>query len=218
MAACRERWPDRFVHVDGGFWSRQTHYKVAIRERWAPLAASEYDDSRLRSFGVMVRVAREPGRRMLVCGMSRKACADWGIPFQSWERAAIETLTKAGAEVIYRPKPNAPNNGPLDGAKFDESAFLEPVLAQIDGVATHHSNCGVDALAAGLPIFTEAGIAKPLSVEHLADLPGATAPDIGARTRLLSQIAWHQWSCAELARGTWLNPPAPLSDDPLFKA
>ena len=217
MRGAHHRWPEIVLHCDLGFWSRDKYMKLALGDRWSPLVDRDYDDSRLRKHGVKIEPSRKPGKRVLVCGMSAKAAGTWDLQPEQWEHRAIKRLVAAGAApVIYRPKPTWHAARPINGAQFDRGTDIKQTLAQVDAVVSHHSNAAIDALAAGLPIYVETGIARSLSAPTIEEAVGAEAPELEARTRFLRQVAWHQWDFRELAEGAWLEPPAPLAGHPAF--
>lgn len=212
MRTAHERWPDRILHCDLGFWSRQEYVKLAYGDRWSPLVDYEYDGARLERHGVRILPTRKPGNRVLLCGMSAKAAGTYGLKPQEWETRVVKVLRHAGAEVTYRPKPTWNGATKINDADFDNSnRTIEQALAETDAVVSHHSNVAVDALAVGLPIYVDVGISRSMSVPGPEDAIGAEAPGIVARTAFVRQVAWHQWTLKELSAGSWLEPPAPLS-------
>jgi hypothetical protein len=218
MAEAWSKWPDRLLHVDGAFWNRNTHVKLALGDRWSALVDHDYDDQRLQACRVAVSASRPAGTRVLLCGMSAKASTSFGLEPEQWERAAADRLRAAGAKVLYRPKPRWCGARPISGCAFEDwsRVTVAQSFAKVDAVATHHSNAAIEAVAAGLPIYTETGIARALSVARLEDLPGAAAHDRETRVRFVRQVAWHQWTLAEISSGAWLKSPAPLADSPIF--
>ncbi|HUS95996.1 MAG TPA: hypothetical protein VMX97_04575 [Hyphomicrobiaceae bacterium] len=218
MADAWSRWPDRVLHVDGAFWSRSREVKLGMGGRWAPYSGREFDGRRLAAHRVKIAPSRPPGLRVLVCGMSAKAAISWGLDPEQWERDAVATLVGAGADVTYRPKPRWSEARAIDGAGFEDGSrhAINDSLARVDAVATHHSNVAVDAIAAGLPIYTEIGLAKAMSVCGIETLPGSSAHDHAERERFLHEVAWHQWTLEELAAGVWMKAPAPLSGNLAF--
>lgn len=222
MREAHRNWPAIVLHADLGFWGRsadrdRAYLKLALGGRWSPLVDYDYDDTRLRVHGVKVETTRKPGIRVLLCGMSAKAAGTWNLKPQEWEEMAVRRLRAAGAKVIYRPKPTWSNAHSIAGADYDRGRPIEEILPKIDAVVSHHSNAAVDALAAGLPIYVETGIAKQLSVSTIEDAVSAQALDCDTRARFLRQVAWHQWTLDELRHGSWLEPPAPLAGNPLFE-
>jgi hypothetical protein len=217
MRTAWERWPERILHTDLAFWSRESHLKLALGGRWSPLADWDYDESRLKRHRIVIGPSRTPGRRILVCGMSAKAAGTWGLEPEEWERATVQRLIAAGASsVIYRPKPTWPDAKPIARAKYDSGAEIDATFPNVDAVVSHHSNAAVDALAVGLPIYVETGIAKALSVPTLEGAIEAKALDRETRESFLRQVAWHQWTLDELKTAEWLKPPAPLAGSPIF--
>jgi hypothetical protein len=221
MQAAWRRWPGRVLHVDLPFWGRQPaatkggYYKLALGGRWSKVTGLDYPADRLARLDVRAAPARDPGPRILICGMSAKAAKDWGYAANEWEAKAIAELGDHAGRLTYRPKPTWIDARPLGGAQYDAPGARRPIataLAEADGVASHHSNTAVDALAAGLPIFVELGPAKRFSVSKLRDLPGAEPPSWADRERFLREMAWHQWTLPEIAAGVWLEPPAPLAE------
>jgi hypothetical protein len=222
MQEAYRKQPDRVVHVDLAFWTRNKYYKIAMggeTGRWSSLVDFDYPSNRFDMHQVTVKESRLPGRRVLVAGMSGKAAKDWGYEPEQWERSAIERLRKAGAElIVYRPKPTFPASTPLPGAEYDKQGLsIEVRIHHVDAVVSHHSNVAIDALVAGLPIYVDTGISKSLSVPSIEDVVGAKAPDYEIRYRFLKQVAWHQWTLEELTSGVWMKPPAPLSYNGLFQ-
>ena len=212
MRTAHDRWPDRVLHCDLGFWSRSEYVKLAYGGRWSPLSDYEYDGTRLARHGVKILPTRPPGNRVLLCGMSAKAAGTYNLKPQEWEADVIKRLRRVDAEVTYRPKPTWGGASRIHGADFDRSGrTIEQALRETDAVVSHHSNVAVDALAAGLPIYVDVGISKTLSVPAPEDAISAEAPGIEARTAFVRQVAWHQWTLAELVEGSWLELPAPLS-------
>lgn len=222
MREAHRQWPEIVLHCDLGFWGRTTerdraYLKLALGDRWSPLTDHDYDDARLRVHGVKIEATRQPGLRVLVCGMSAKAAGTWNLKPQQWEEAAVRRLRAVGAKVIYRPKPTWSGAHPIPGADYDRGRPIEEILPKVDAVVSHHSNAAIDALASGLPIFVETGIARQMSVQTIEDAVGAQGLDYEIRARFLRQVAWHQWTLDELRHGVWLEPPAPLAGNPLFE-
>jgi hypothetical protein len=216
------RWPDRAMYVDLGVWGRAAYkgihdssgyYRLALGGRWMPLRwTEERGDSRAMVLGIAVQPSRPPGKRVLVVGQSRKGCTTLGLEFQAWERDTTTRLLNAGATVTYRARPRE-ETPPIDGAAFDKgSQPAAEALAEVDAVASHSSNMTIDALAAGLPVYCEAGYALTASTRLVEELVGAEAADIGTRRRICHEVAWHQWTLPEIAAGAWMRQPAPLSE------
>lgn len=223
MREAHRQWSDIVLHADLGFWGRSTdrataYLKLALGGRWSLLVDHDYDDTRLRVHGVKIEKTRQPGKRVLVCGMSAKAAGTWDLRPQQWEEMAVRRLRAAGATVVYRPKQSWSGAYAIPGAEYNRGGEIQQILPMVDAVVSHHSNAAVDALAAGLPIYVQTGISRPLSIPTIEAAVGAEGLDYETRARFLRQVAWHQWRLDELRSGAWLEPPAPLAGNPLFEA
>ena len=199
-----------FLYVDLGYWSRKPggdllngYHKLVLDGRHPHIDLDrDWPAGRLRRQRVVVQPPRRGGTALVVAGMSAKNARVLGLQPEQWERAAVATLRDAGwaGRIVYRPKPSWDGARRLPGAAFSPGCEpLDRLFAGARAVATHSSNAAVDALAAGLPAYCEDGAALPLSCGRLAALPWAGCPD--RRETLLTGLAWHQWTPAEIATG-----------------
>lgn len=195
------------VYLDLGYWHREGsngHHKIVVNGRHptAYFQARRHDASRLRNFRVEIKPWRRGGRSILLAGMGFKAATiAEGVPFESFERQAILELRRHTARpIVYRPKPSCKESRPITGTVFSpREESLDAVLADCHAVVTHHSNVAVDALVAGIPAFCWQGVAAPLSLQDFARIESPAYPD--GREQWLADIAWTQWSIAEMAAG-----------------
>jgi hypothetical protein len=170
----------------------------------ALLAAKDDGGRRLRTLGISP--AREShgvrNGRVLVAGMSAKAAWVFGLEPEEWERWACAAVRDAGMTPVYRPKPSWTGSSRIED--YEVSGPEEPIqdaLKTVQAVVTHHSNVGVDCLVHGVPYWTSLGVAKRLSAPTIQDLKSWRTPRFEDRVRLLSQIAWQQFSSEELRTG-----------------
>lgn len=131
----------------------------------------------------------------------------WDVSVQhtdhrAWCRQTVAVLAGAGVEVRFRPHPLAVKRGADYGVP---DRFLRPdaPLERAAAVVTFNSNLGVDATLAGTPVSAtdEGSMARAVALPSaLAVLNGAAAwrPD---RTRWAAELAYAQWTEAELASG-----------------
>lgn len=196
-----------YVFIDLAYWGRmpdraaaQGFYKVTVNSRH-PVVRLDRPGDRVARFGLTLAPWRTEGRHILVAGMSAKNAQDLGIAPASWEAgavAALRGLTKR--PIVYRPKPTWREARPLAGARYSAPGEpLQGALANCWAVVTHHSNVGVDALVAGVPIFTEEGAAKPFSMAALAQIEQPVMPD--GRADFVAGLAYCQWSLSEMQGG-----------------
>lgn len=195
-----------WVFFDLGYWKRNNYYKVAVNDRHptAYLMKRAMPGDRLRIFGVSIAPWQKDGQSVVVAGMSGKAAWSWGIDAESFERGIIARLSQLTKRpIIYRAKPSFAGAKKIDGAKFDASTPISDVLKDAHCVVTYHSNVGVDALVAGVPVFAQHGAASVLSLrvdqlgERLEDL---WFPD--GREQWATNLAYCQWSPEEMADGS----------------
>lgn len=201
------------VLIDLGYWKRKEgrghmrwrgYHKVVV-DGIHPnnqLAIEDGDSSRFQELGVYVHPWRD-GEAVLVAGMSAKSAVTHDLPPEAWERAAIQILSKTTSrEIIYRPKPSWNDARPLPGTTYSAGHYpVETVLPQCHAVVTHHSNVAVDGIVWGLNIYTDIGAAKTMSARTINDALKKVRQQTKTREKLLSHLAWCQWSVDEMARG-----------------
>jgi hypothetical protein len=198
------------VYIDLGYWGRRIDdnrytgfHKVVVNARHptAYLDARRHDGSRAAALGVKPKPWRKSGRRILLAGMGPKAAEAEGMKPLDWERRAIETLRgHTDRPIVFRPKPNVAHAFPLDGADYSPpEQTLEDALADCHAVVAHHSNVCVDGLVDGIPAFCVEGAALPMGSSDLSTIESPARP--GSRRQWVADLAWTQWSVAEMAEG-----------------
>lgn len=199
-----------FAYFDMGYFNRKpAGDKGGSREGHHRLAVNSWDTAdtmrigcpvdRWKALGIEVQPWRdqmsEPVPRILVAGMSGKAAGTHGFAPGQWEREALAFLREFFPHypVTLREKP----------ANLDAVEPIVSVLGRHTMVISHHSNVSVDALIAGVPSWAKKGVGKLFSYTQLIDavgLRGPTIPD-DRRLELLSDIAYAQWTPAEMRSG-----------------
>ena len=187
-----------FVYADLGYWRRDTHYRMSV-DAWGPerYVLAGLPGYRFDSLGMSVSPWRTGGDEIIIAGSTGKACADHGVGYQEWERAAAKKLQGCGKRLVYRPKPNDEHATPIEGCEFDQRPISE-ALSKAWALVTHHSNCAVDAILAGVPVHCEVGAAAAISVpiDQIASPPLARD-----RVGFLRDVAWLQWTANEMRSG-----------------
>lgn len=206
--ACeRKRIP--WVFMDNGYWARDTHYKVTVNARHPTdyLMSTPMPGDRFSKLGVTIAPWADngPDAPIVIAGSSRKACWSFGLEFESFERqvaARLRAITKR--PLIYRPKSNTPDAMPIEGTIMaGRGADYERLIASAHCVIAHHSNAACDALIAGVPAFVRHGAAKHLALsadDNLDRLEDLRRPN--NRVEWASNLAYCQWSAAEMADGS----------------
>lgn len=201
------------VYVDMGYWGRKDggrfagFHKLAVNSRHptAYFQAQPHSKARFESFGVPVESWRPdaPDAPILIAGMGPKGSRFEGFGIAGWEREVIGQLRQhTDRPIWYRPKPNWEGARPLDGAiMVDKDALLAAQLQGCHAVVAHHSNAAVEGLCHGFPAFVAEGVALALGSADLSTIEAPRMVDEGARRQWLADIAWTQWSVAEMAEG-----------------
>lgn len=187
-----------FIYADLGYWNRDEFYRFSVNG-WSPegYVRSGLSASRFEAQGLRIKPWRTKGRDVVVAGCSLKSAQEHGFPHMEWERQAIRKLKTLGLNVVWRPKPNDRYASPLEGLQPDRRPISE-VLDTAHGWVTHHSNSAVDALLAGVPVYCETGAAAAFSVP----LESMESPELRpGREQFLYDVAWLQWSVAEMRSG-----------------
>lgn len=197
-----------FVYLDMGYWHRRPrgaifrgYHKVVVNAR-DPFAYFRrgHPDDRLRQLRIRIEPWRTGGDHILLAGMSAKSAWHYGYGPEAWETKAIARLRKhTSRPIVYRPKPSWPGARPIAGTDFaDPKAPLASALNGAWAVVTHHSNVGIDALVAGVPVYSVKGLASTMSfpLDEIEDPP--FVPD---RAGFLADVAYCQWNADEMESG-----------------
>jgi hypothetical protein len=130
---------------------------------------------------------RTEGTTTLICGQHP---GDATAPrAQKWWRGAIEYATARGLTVIYRPHPlMAPDIRPLRESLADAAICV-----------TWSSTCGIQSVIAGVPTIAmdRGSMAWPVASHDFDE-----KPYLGDRSQWAYNLAYRQWTHAELADGS----------------
>lgn len=196
------------IYLDLAYWERTTHYKVSVNGRHPTIYFQNHihpDDRRCR-FGVDIKPYRRPHENsdpILLAGMGAKAAwAEKEEPVESWEKRIVEELRKfTDRPIIYRPKPSFRQARPIKGTSFSPpNQSIYKILSNAHAVVTHHSNVAVDGLVEGVSAFAWYGVASVMAFQDLSRIENPIYPD--GREQWLNDIAYCQWSLAEMEDGT----------------
>jgi hypothetical protein len=211
-----------FVYIDLGYWDRKPLHdylagchKVVVdaRDPNAYLMQRGHEGRRFKALGLRVRPWRTTGTHIVLAGMSAKAARTSGYGYLEFERATA-TMLRALTDrpIVYRPKPSGNDRTDIKGTRICPTTMtLDDCLADAWAVVTYRSNVGVDALVAGIPIYTVEGAARLLSMPSLDLIRDPPLPD--NRSAFMSALAWAQWTPEEMATGAcwaWLRGNTPL--------
>jgi hypothetical protein len=210
------------VYIDLGYFGRREggrftgYHKLSVNGRHptAYFQNRKHPPDRLAHFNIVPEPWREGGRHILLAGMGDKGCVAEGYLPTQWEKEVISELRRhTDRPIIYRPKPSWRGAKPIEGVGFSpRDQEIEIALTDCHAVVTHHSNAGVDGLIAGIPCFTEQGVAKPMSLSGLNLIEMPRHPE--DRGQWLSDVCWTQWNPEEMSLGL---PWRHLLDEGLVK-
>lgn len=199
-----------FLYVDMGYWNRKPkgaprdgHHKVVLNG-WCPSKTMRHGMPRDRFSKLNIPTHSQPrGANIVLAGMSAKSALDHGYAIEQWDRDALLALHKiSNRQIVYRPKPSWEGAKPIPGATFDDiQRPIEATLASAHALVTRHSNTAIDALCAGVPYYCEAGAAVSLAMPAIREIETAEPAPLEARLGLLADIAYLQWTPAEMRAG-----------------
>jgi hypothetical protein len=171
--------------------------KHVARARWAQLK-------------IPIQPWRAGGKHVLVCPPLRLAGATWGYDADEWLRVTLKTLRKhTPRELRVRLKMSWNDNKTRNTAGFEgsdkptNSSMMTPMaddLIDCHAVVVRTSNCAVEAVLAGVPVFcTHSCAAEPMGLMDLAQIESPVRPE--GRERWAALLASNQWSLAEMRSG-----------------
>lgn len=198
----------RAIYIDLGYWGRRKrtrwdgYHKLVLNSRHPTdyFQTRSKPSDRFDGFGVTIQPWRPEGKHVLVVGMSAKAAVAEGLKPEQWERDTIAQLKQLTRRpVIYRPKPNWREAGPIPGSLFMQDQPLDEAFRDCHAVVARHSNVAVDALMSGIPCICPHGAASVLSGHELSQIETPPMPD--GRGQWAADLAYTQWSIEEMQTG-----------------
>ncbi len=197
------------VCVDLGYWGRKElnpilgYHKISVNDRHptAYFQRVAHDGSRAARFRLAIAPWRAKGEHILLAGMGEKSAECEGFEPEQWEREAIAAIRQVSDRpIIYRPKPSWKEAQRIEGAGFAPKAVqLESLFPRCHAVVTHHSNVAVEALVAGIPVFSFKGAGAVLSSNDLSAIEKPIMP--GGRHQFVNDLAWTQFHNSEMKSG-----------------
>lgn len=183
------------------FWrvAVNAHQPTRFLARW------EKPSDRWDQLGIELKAWRERGAHVVLAGSSEKYHAFHALPHPTefWKRIVRKLRKATKRELVYRPKPTWREAEPIEGTRFSEpSEGMGGVLVDAHAIVTHGSNAAFDALCNGVPaIVLGDAISKPISSLEVESIEQPRIATEAERSRILHNLAWCQWTLAELSAG-----------------
>lgn len=193
------------ISLDLAYWGRasprqQRPYRMSID---APhpqkfLMLRDRSSARWRELNVQLRSCWDPEGHVVLVGMGWKAARHYRESVGAWEERTAELVAAAlpGRQLVFRPKPGDHRHCQSVPGLPSFCGPLHDLLSGAALVVCRHSNIGVDAIVAGVPVSTEDGAAAALCTGgyHLRE-----PVDDRLRQSFVRNLAWFQWSEVEFA-------------------
>lgn len=158
---------------------------------------------RFNELDIDVARGRHKGSYILIAGQLQEDSSH-GLSrgeLQKWLVSTAKELRKhTDRDLIWRPHPaDEWDVGAADAVHWPSSEPLVDSLAGAWAVVTYNSTVGLDALAAGIPVFTtEESIYSECACFDLSEIETAKLPSYDDRMRLFCRIAYTQWQMLEV--------------------
>lgn len=201
------------VYLDLGYWDRGNYFKVSVNDRHPTAYFQQRSRANVRRIERFVGLntpllaprVNPPNAPIVVAGLSVKAAWAENLgPIGAYDARLVEEIRKHTTRpIIYRPKSKDPNTPSIPGTTLNSyQTPISKVLAYAHALVTHHSNAGVDAVVAAVPVHSVKGVASVFSVslEEIDVPPLKYVP--GERILWACDLAYCQWTAQEMADGT----------------
>lgn len=187
----------RLIGWDLAYWDREESMRCTVDNLHPWRLIKDMPDDRWQASGISLRNDYNKEGPIILVGMGKKSRDQFAMLDRAWERGALKRIkhTYPDREIIYKPK--RPEEA-LRGCRTVNGS-IEPVLNGASLVVCRHSNVGVDACIAGIPVVCEDGAAKALYGD---DIQNPYQPPVEERTRFLRNLSYWQWKPSE-AKQAW---------------
>lgn len=208
------------VYIDKGYIRSRTPWNKLNLPTWWRICwnathptdymmATDYPRDRWRALDIpLMTDLRNPDGHVVILGSSQKFHHTHHLAHPTdWATDVLKQIKAIDGSrmATYRPKPSWSDAVPIEGAKFvhgDKS----PVARDLAGAwcsVTYGSIACVDSILAGIPcIVLGNGVARPIASTSLVDLANPRWPYQGQLMRWAANLAYHQWTPAEIDDGT----------------
>ncbi len=177
-----------WYYIDNAYFARMRFWRVT-RKSFQHSGIGGADRARLRALGLGFRPWSRGGRHILVCPQS-----------DAFMRLVAGTRVEAWiADVQAQLRRTTDREIRVRGKRDKRSLAAD--LAHCHALVTHMSNAAVEAVCAGVPVFTTGDCAA--SIMGLGDLGRIETPAYpDGREDWAAVLAANQWTRAEMCSGT----------------
>lgn len=195
----------RVVFFDKGYTRGGTGaFRVSVNS-FQPLAYFQCGRSsdRFDALGIELRPYKVGGSVVLLDGASNKYALWQGFgDFVEWGARMVERIRAVTSlPVVYRPRPTHNPPVAVPGAELSTGPLRED-FAAARVVVSWGGNIGWDAAVAGVPHFAAGdSIARPISETDWVRLAEPYIPSDAVRRQWCADVAYCQFTLAELASG-----------------
>lgn len=168
---------------------------------------------RFEQLGVSVQSHHQgQGNYILIVGQAQFGLSSWDINIRQWY-VDIATQIKKHTKlpIVLRPHPKVVLNerewlverqflnGNMHLFEWSRFARIEDAAC----VVSYSSNAAIDALVAGIPIIVRSkrNVAYPIAMHDIANVKKPTYPDNQTLYKFLFDLAYAQWTPAEIRTG-----------------
>lgn len=197
---CRQKRPDGRAGWEYWRVSINDHHPTARLGREMP-------DSRARALRLEFAPYRTAGDQIVIAGSSAKYHDFYGLREPTgYAQRIVQDLRKNFLNerpIIYRPKPSWQQAAPVHKTRFSgPDQTIGQALAGAWAMVTHGSNAAFEAMLLGVPVIVLGNaIALPISSTKLAEIEAPRIATDAERWRLMTSLAWWQWTEEEMADG-----------------
>lgn len=191
LKSCETRGLD-YLYCDHSYFGQtragngsSDYYRVVPNGRYYT-HLGDCPKDRFQALNIRVEKWRWSGNQIVLVPVSKFVAAYHGIDANDWlteRRKEIRRYTDR--PIVVKPK--------------DSDVPLDVVLRDAWALVTEDSNAAVDAVIAGIPVFTSPNAAAaPFGSSDLSKLE---KPSMGSREQHLANLAYQQWTCEEIRSG-----------------
>lgn len=203
----------KYIYIDLGYWNRKQYrsdyngfHKCVLNARHPTKYFQRNRDNRRITIDtprIQSWAKRHKNGHIVLAGMSAKGSASLGFQPMEWERRIVEKLHRITKRpIVYRPKPSWRGFTEINGTQISlDTQPISEILIDAHALVTYYSNASIDALAAGVPIYTVEGIAKVVSIDSIENIENVESYMKCDRVQLLNDVSYCHFTKDEISTG-----------------